>query len=81
MFTRFRLSSLLNSVALICFLLWIATLEDGADLLFGLGGLIGFFVGMVVLVVLAAYILGTPGTIQRRRNRGQPADSHLDDDC
>ena len=71
---RYRLSSLLNLVVLICFLLWISTLEGGADILGGLG--FWLLAGLLLLFALLriwSYVLGTLGERQRKNVADQTA--------
>lgn len=70
---RNRLSSLLNLVVLICFLLWISTLEGGADILGGLG--FWLLAGLLLFALLRiwSYVLGTLGERQRKSVADQTA--------
>ena len=64
---RYRLSSLLNLVVLICFLLWIYQLDGGDQIVKGLGFWIHAGLGFCVLIWIGSYLLGTPGYRQRDR--------------
>jgi hypothetical protein len=65
---RYRLSSLLYFVVLIGFLLWVARLDGGSELLGGLS--FWFLAGLLLLGVIRiySYLLGTLGERQRKKD-------------
>jgi len=62
---RYRLSSLLNLVALICFLLGISTIEGGTEILSGIGFWLLAGLMLFALLRIGSHVLGTPGDRQR----------------
>jgi hypothetical protein len=67
MLLRYRLSTLVNWMVLICFLLWICRLDAGAELLGGIGAWLIAGMLFVGLVWLVSFLYGIPGERQRKR--------------
>jgi hypothetical protein len=63
-------------VALICFLLWIARLDGGIQLLGGLGFWLLAAVIFIGMVRLFSHLLGTPGERNHHSNRTSRDDSN-----
>jgi hypothetical protein len=63
---QYRLSSLLNWVALLCVLLWVYQLEP--ELFWILTLPVSFFVVIYAALRIFSFILGTPGEYRHRRN-------------